>query len=163
MGGRAARAAAVLGVLVSAGAEAGFFNARNLIAGDRAALLGGAFTAVADDGTAACYNPAGISELAQGSVSVSADAYALHALSRLGAFTNSSSAPQRYVEERVQMFGGSVGIVHEADGPETTVGLVAQAGGSGWQAETAQNPPVRWSRQQVSLVLGGSHKVGEAK
>jgi hypothetical protein len=80
---------------------------------------------------------------------------------RLGVFTNSSSAPQRYIEERVQMYGASLGVVYVTQGLETTVGLVGEMGESGWQQENKLNPPVSWTRKQISLVLGGSHKVGE--
>jgi hypothetical protein len=39
--------------------------------------------------------------------------------------------------------------------------VVGQAGASGWQQENMVQPPVAWTRKQVSLVFGGSHKVGE--
>jgi len=80
---------------------------------------------------------------------------------RLGAFTNSSSAPQRYIEERVQMYGGSVGVVYVTGGLETTLGIVGQVGESGWQQETVNNPPVSWTRKQVALVFGGAHRIGQ--
>ena len=53
-----------------------------MLPGARAAFLGGAFTAVADDGSAAWYNPAGLSQVPRFTVSLAADAYGMHLLDR---------------------------------------------------------------------------------
>lgn len=63
--------------LAAAPARADFFNNRNFLVGERAAHLGGAFTAIADDATAGWYNPAGLASIRSTSVLMTANAYAL--------------------------------------------------------------------------------------
>jgi hypothetical protein len=65
-------------LLLASTARADFFNSRNLILGERASLLGGAFTALADDATAGYYNPAGLVQAPGFTVTASADIYALY-------------------------------------------------------------------------------------
>lgn len=80
---RSRLAALVLVILVGApAARADFFNGRNLLIGERASLLAGAFTALADDATAGYYNPAGLVQAPGFTVSASADVYALYLLTR---------------------------------------------------------------------------------
>lgn len=50
-------------------------NQRNLLPGGRAALMGGAFTAVADDATAGYYNPAGLAFTSDERLEVSGSAF----------------------------------------------------------------------------------------
>jgi long-chain fatty acid transport protein len=50
-------------------------NQRNILPGGRAALLGGAFTAVADDSSASYYNPAGLAFLPESRVEITTSAY----------------------------------------------------------------------------------------
>lgn len=50
-------------LLTSATAHADLFNHRNHLVGVRASLMGGAFTAIADDYSAAFYNPAGLADV----------------------------------------------------------------------------------------------------
>ena len=69
-------------LLLTPTARADFFNERNLLIGERASLLGGAFTALADDATAGYYNPAGLVQAPGFTVSASADVYALYLLTR---------------------------------------------------------------------------------
>lgn len=69
-------------LLIAAPAWADFFNGRNLLIGERASLLGGAFTALSDDATAGYYNPAGLVQAPGFTVSAAADVYALYLLSR---------------------------------------------------------------------------------
>ena len=58
--------------LASPSAKAGpFSNQRNLLPGPRAAALGGAFVAIADDPSAVYWNPAGYSLMEQAEVSIS--------------------------------------------------------------------------------------------
>lgn len=53
-------------------------NYKNQLVGGRAAMLGGAFTAVADDASAMLYNPAGMVYVQENSVSGSANAFGVN-------------------------------------------------------------------------------------
>ena len=68
----------LLGLLIAAPAWADFFNGRNLLIGERASLLGGAFTALSDDATAGYYNPAGLVQAPGFTVAAAADVYAFY-------------------------------------------------------------------------------------
>jgi long-subunit fatty acid transport protein len=61
---------------------AGFFNQRNLLIGERAAMMGGAYTALADDNSAAYYNPAGLAFIGDISIDLSANVYNYQIASR---------------------------------------------------------------------------------
>jgi hypothetical protein len=50
-------------------------NQRSSLPGSRAALMGGAFTAVADDSSASFYNPAGLSQIKENRLELSATSY----------------------------------------------------------------------------------------
>ena len=76
------RGAVLLLLVISFPSRADFFNARNVLVGERATLLGGAFTAIADDATAGYYNPAGLVQAPGFTVAAAADVYALYILSR---------------------------------------------------------------------------------
>ena len=76
------RGAVLLLLVIAFPARADFFNARNVLVGERASLLGGAFTAIADDATAGYYNPAGLVQAPGFTVAAAADVYALYILSR---------------------------------------------------------------------------------
>jgi long-chain fatty acid transport protein len=76
------RACVGLVLVLASSAQADFFNGRNLLIGERASLLGGAFTALADDATAGYYNPAGLVQAPGFTVSASADVYAFYLLNR---------------------------------------------------------------------------------
>lgn len=67
--------AALIGLLVSESARADLFHYNNLLVGERAMGLGGAFTAVADDASGLIYNPAGMAFAVSNDVSGSANAY----------------------------------------------------------------------------------------
>lgn len=54
-------------------ARAGVYNYYDVMVGGRAAQMGGAFTALADDATAAYFNPAGLVQISTSSFSVSAN------------------------------------------------------------------------------------------
>lgn len=54
--------------------HAGIYNYQEVLVGEKAAGMGGAFTALADDATATFYNPAGIVQIPFNSVSASANA-----------------------------------------------------------------------------------------
>ncbi|MDD5433905.1 MAG: hypothetical protein PH343_00615, partial [Nitrospira sp.] len=53
---------------------AGIYNYQEVLIGEKAAGMGGAFTALADDATATYYNPAGIIQIPFNSMSASANA-----------------------------------------------------------------------------------------
>ena len=71
--GRGALAAALF--LIAGLAEADESNFRPYLVGARAAGMGGAFTALADDGSGAFYNPGGLAFVKQSQLSVSASVY----------------------------------------------------------------------------------------
>jgi long-subunit fatty acid transport protein len=54
---------------------ADFFNNRNILLGERAALMGGAYTALSDDVSGAYYNPAGMAFIDKSTLSVNANIY----------------------------------------------------------------------------------------
>ncbi|MFH1572310.1 MAG: hypothetical protein ABIL09_30240, partial [Gemmatimonadota bacterium] len=57
-------AAAALGIMAMASSAGAVANIQNLGAGARSASLGNAFVAVADNGDAVFYNPAGLGQVA---------------------------------------------------------------------------------------------------
>src|SRR5438093_1350102 len=63
--------------LISARAHADESNFRPYIVGSRAAGMGGAFTALADDGGGPYYNPGGMAFARRSSLSLSASVYGL--------------------------------------------------------------------------------------
>lgn len=76
MSNRSVLRAAVLALgLTSSPALADLFHYNNLLIGDRAIGLGGAFTAVADDASGVYYNPAGLAFALNNDVSGSANAF----------------------------------------------------------------------------------------
>ncbi len=68
--------------LSTAPLSAEFFNQRNIIPGERAALLGGAYTALSEDVTGTYYNPAGIAFIDQFAVSTNASLYSYRSMKR---------------------------------------------------------------------------------
>ncbi len=56
-------------------ARAGVNTYADVFPGDRAAAMGGAYTALADDGSGAYYNPAGLVRIPEADISLSASAY----------------------------------------------------------------------------------------
>ena len=62
-------------VLAAGGVVADPFHRANVLVGERAAGMGGAFTALADDGSAGHYNPAGLAMLPGESFSLSSNLY----------------------------------------------------------------------------------------
>ena len=69
-------------ILLTTYAYADFFNNRNVLMGERAAMLGGAYTALSEDVSGAYYNPAGIAFIRLSMVSLSASAYSYKQYSR---------------------------------------------------------------------------------
>ena len=80
---------------------------------------------------------------------------------RGGLFTNTSSASQQYAEERIDLFGGVVGLGVRKDGLETGFGVMGQFGRSAFQRENDQGLLTQWRRAQLMFVLGGSHRFFE--
>ncbi|MDD5630049.1 MAG: hypothetical protein PHU21_13355 [Elusimicrobia bacterium] len=62
-------------LLPAAPARAGYSNYQDVIVGERAAGMGGAFTALADDASAAYYNPAGLATVGSQNLSLSANVF----------------------------------------------------------------------------------------
>lgn len=62
-------------LLLSTRAFCDQFNQRNLLPGGRAATMGGAYTAIADDASSGWYNPAGLGFVSGSDVSLSANAF----------------------------------------------------------------------------------------
>ncbi len=59
-----------------------FWNNRNQLIGDRAAMMGGAYTALSEDGSGVFYNPAGIAFIQSTSLSLSVNMYSYQNWSR---------------------------------------------------------------------------------
>ena len=68
----AAKGCVLLAASAAAPAFADMYNSKIILVGDRGAALGGAFAGLADDATAAYYNPAGMTQLKQLKLNVSA-------------------------------------------------------------------------------------------
>ncbi|MCC6751139.1 MAG: hypothetical protein IT371_26025 [Deltaproteobacteria bacterium] len=64
-----------LGLALAPAARADDNHYQNYLMGDRAAGLGGAFTALSDDGSGIYYNPAGLAEAEHSSISITAAVY----------------------------------------------------------------------------------------
>jgi hypothetical protein len=67
----------IVALLIAAAAEADDSNFRPYVVGSRAAGMGGAFTAIADDGSGPFYNPGGIAFAARTQLSLSGSVYGL--------------------------------------------------------------------------------------
>ncbi len=62
-------------ILFPAALHADFFNNRNVLLGERAALMGGAYTALSEDVSGAFYNPAGLALMDSSALSLNASLY----------------------------------------------------------------------------------------
>ncbi len=80
---------------------------------------------------------------------------------RGGLFTNTSSASDQFAEERINLYGGALGLGVRKDGLETGFGLMAQFGRSPFQRENEQSFETQWTRSQLMFVMGGSHRFFE--
>jgi long-chain fatty acid transport protein len=80
---------------------------------------------------------------------------------RGGLFTNTSSASTQFAEERINLYGGVVGLGVRKDGLETGFGLLGQFGRSAFQRENELGFYTQWTRAQVMFVMGGSHRFFE--
>ena len=111
-----ARCAIALALLCAAPslARADFYNQRNSIPGERAQMLGGAFTAIADDASAAYYNPAGLAF--QTAVALSGSGTNLVYQSAARDTSIAGAAPLRLDFNRFAALPTSLGIsIHFAD------------------------------------------------
>lgn len=93
---RTSTAAAAI-ILAATAASADEFHYNNILIGDRAAGMGGAYTAVSDDPSGMYYNPAGLAYVAGRSLSASVNAYSVTTRTYKGAlngqdWTRTSSA-----------------------------------------------------------------------
>ncbi|MFN7952972.1 MAG: outer membrane protein transport protein [bacterium] len=84
--GLAAAFVALLAPVASEVACAGDFNYADVFPGDRAASMGGAYTAISNDASGTYYNPAGLVHAPHASVSVSANAFAWRSQTYRSAF-----------------------------------------------------------------------------
>lgn len=80
---------------------------------------------------------------------------------RGGVFTNTSSASDQFAEERINLYGGVLGLGVRKDGLETGFGVMAQYGRSPFQRENEQSLETQWTRAQLMFVMGGSHRFFE--
>lgn len=80
---------------------------------------------------------------------------------RGGLFTNTSSASAQFAEERINLYGGVVGLGVRKNGFETGFGLMGQFGQSPYQRENEAGYPTQWTRSQLMLLVGGSHRFFE--
>ncbi|MCA9544097.1 MAG: hypothetical protein KC613_06885 [Myxococcales bacterium] len=73
------------------GVSAGQTNSDSFLIGERGAALGGAFTAVADDGSALYYNPAGLARIRRTNLSLSANTYGYYSSTQEAAYRDDDS------------------------------------------------------------------------
>lgn len=83
---------ALLSLVATANAFAEQFNRRNVLPGGRAAMMGGAYTAISDDASGSWYNPAGLAFTRGSDVSMSANAFTRSRRSIEGALGGSDVA-----------------------------------------------------------------------
>lgn len=97
---------------------------QNYIVGERALGLGGAFTAIADDASGSYYNPAGLAQLSQSSISLAA---ALYGRSRFGLSLN-TGAPINTADQQFIAYPATAAWVQNIrDGDRVGVGRVQMA------------------------------------
>ncbi len=101
-----------IGALPASAQEA---NYQDIIVGGRAAAYGGAFTAVADDASAALHNPAGLAQLHDHSLSASISAYGIATTTTENVFVDSQE-PTELSRTDVQIFPGATGYVFPLKG-----------------------------------------------
>lgn len=77
----------IIAIIVSQNLTADFFNQRNYIIGDKAALMGGAYTALSEDISGAYYNPAGLANIENSLISISGSVYNYQHYSRDNEYT----------------------------------------------------------------------------
>ncbi len=93
-------------------------NHNDLLIGGRAAAMGGAFTAVADDASAAIHNPAGLAQISRQSISASISAYGVASTTAEGVYVDDpNSADLKRTD--IQIFPGTTGYVFPLPGGES--------------------------------------------
>lgn len=100
-----------LALLVPATARADFFNHRNVLPGERSALMAGAYAALSDDLAGAFYNPAGIAFVREPSISLSGTAYAVQINTRTEHF-DGSPVPLRLPMNRFNAIPSTAGVTY---------------------------------------------------
>ena len=102
--------ASFLACVFTTSARADIFHYNNVLVGERAIGLGGAYTAVADDASGVYYNPAGIAFAQSNDISGSGNAYYKKSLSYEDVLGS-----QDYVEEASGTFSPFLGILNKLD------------------------------------------------
>ena len=102
-------------LLAPAEADAGDYHLQDFPVGNRAMVLGGAFTAMGNDPSGVYYNPAGLVDASRANVSVSASLYGLDRLevASLGEGSRGFGGPR--VTTRYRLVPGEVGAVFTSD------------------------------------------------
>ncbi|NOZ01659.1 MAG: hypothetical protein GXP54_07190 [Deltaproteobacteria bacterium] len=75
---------------------------------------------------------------------------------RLGFYTNTSGATDFNAEDRIHLFGGTLGFAYGRRGKRFGVGINVMGGRSGTQTSPGGDVPTRWDRLQVQIQIGGT-------
>lgn len=110
---------AFLSFLIYAAAPADSFHYKDIIVGERAIGLGGAFTAISDDPSGILYNPAGIAFSSENYLSVSTNAYTTNNET----FTNIEGAGQNYSTRSQSLLPSMVGVTQTLGPGKLGIGL----------------------------------------
>ncbi len=77
---------------------------------------------------------------------------------RFGFNTNTSAATGDDATEKINMYGGSIGIGHRANNFTSGLGIGCMYGKTNWQEKTAEPLyPARWTRLEVRLIAGSTY------
>src|SRR5437899_9949578 len=111
----------LLANVLAPGSRADDSNFRPYVVGGRAAGMGGAFTALADDGSGPYYNPAGIAFARRSSLSLSASVYGLVS----GTFTNALGDGHDFKYQDLNTFPVSTSVISKFGDRDTPDGSPA--------------------------------------
>lgn|GEM_PF-5186521 len=111
-------------LLCSSPAVADESHYQNYIVGERALGLGGAFTAIADDASGSYYNPAGLAQLSQSSISLAA---ALYGVSRYGLKMDTGAPIDASDQQFIAYPATAAWVQNIRDGDRLGVGRVQMA------------------------------------
>lgn len=104
---RNAMAAAITSTLFAGSVSADEYHYRDILVGDRAAGLGGAYTAIADDASGLYYNPAGVVYSATPKISGSVNAYNY----KTTEYSNINSSDHKWTRKSSGMVANYFGVV----------------------------------------------------